>query len=98
MRFVMINITFPNATRENYTSEAQTVLSGPELRVRSFQTLPLSFSTDGLCAFTLILSLNEYANLLSMWKSPATDYKENKEETLWIPLRLFFFLLVRKLT
>lgn len=51
-------------------------------------TLPLSFQTDRLCAFTQILFLNEYANLLSMWKSPATDYKKNKEETLRIPWRL----------
>lgn len=44
--------------------------------------------SNWLCAFAQILFLNEYANLLSMWKSPATDYKKNKEETLRIPWRL----------
>lgn len=38
--------------------------------------------SNSLCTFTQILSLNKYANLFSMWKSPATDYKKNKGETL----------------
>lgn len=69
----MINITFLSTNPRGKDTTEHFLSRNCQLEASCCQTS---------CALTQRSSLNEYVNLLSLWKSPATVYKTRKEEML----------------